>query len=265
MNTSVQEKIARTLCIAIAMCFIGHGIFGVITKAVWCNYFAVFGIGETMAYRLMPWVGYADIALGLLMLIYPVRAVALWLVVWGLLTASLRPLSGEPFAEMIERAGNYGAPLALLLFTAPFTFRDLFRKIDFKTILPQKLAGCTQLLRIVVFLLLAGHGWLNLLGKKGLIGQYGALGFSDPHAVAQISGVFEIAAGISVLFVSSPGWLLALLLWKAATEMLYPHYPVPEWIERGGSYGAILALFFALNAQRRAFFTGKNRAKPAVA
>ena len=29
----------------------------------------------------------------------------------------MRPLSGEPFAEFMERAGNYGAPLALLLLT----------------------------------------------------------------------------------------------------------------------------------------------------
>ncbi|MGQ0642327.1 MAG: hypothetical protein ACT4P6_16390 [Gemmatimonadaceae bacterium] len=35
--------------------------------------------------------------------------------VWGLWTALLRPLSGEPFFDTIERAGNYGVPLALLL------------------------------------------------------------------------------------------------------------------------------------------------------
>jgi hypothetical protein len=65
-----------------------------------------------MAYSLMPWVGAFDILMGVIMLAYPVRAIALWLVVWGTFTAFLRPMSGEPFAEVIERAGNFGAPLA---------------------------------------------------------------------------------------------------------------------------------------------------------
>jgi hypothetical protein len=79
-----EQKIHYTLRIAVAMCFIGHGTFGIITKQIWCNYFAVFGIGTDAAYTLMPWVGVADILLGITMLIYPIRAVALWLVIWGL-------------------------------------------------------------------------------------------------------------------------------------------------------------------------------------
>ncbi|HMI03191.1 MAG TPA: hypothetical protein VK541_11950, partial [Pedobacter sp.] len=82
-----EQKIYHTLRIASAMCLIGHGAFGIITKAVWCNYLAVFGIGQDMAYHLMPIIGSADILMGVSLLIYPVRAVALWLVVWGLATA----------------------------------------------------------------------------------------------------------------------------------------------------------------------------------
>src|ERR1700760_2525312 len=97
------------------MFFIGHGAFGIITKPIWLNYFAVFGISHDMGYHLMPWLGAVDILLGISILLYPIRAVLLWLVIWGIITASLRPLSGEHFAEMIERAGNYGAPLTLLI------------------------------------------------------------------------------------------------------------------------------------------------------
>src|SRR5579864_444016 len=96
------QPIHSTLRIASAMCFIGHGAFGVITKAIWCNYFAVLGIGHDTAYTLMPFVGTFDICMGLLILFYPLRIVFGWLVVWGFITASLRPLSGEPFAELIE-------------------------------------------------------------------------------------------------------------------------------------------------------------------
>jgi hypothetical protein len=110
-----DQKIYFTLRLAVAMCFIGHGAFGIITKPTWCNYFAVVGISQTDAYTLMPIVGTVDILMGLSMLLYPTRAVAGWLVIWGVVTASMRPLSGEPFAEFIERAGNFGAPLVLLL------------------------------------------------------------------------------------------------------------------------------------------------------
>jgi hypothetical protein len=113
---TAEQKIHYTLRIAIAMCFIGHGAFGIVTKEIWTHYFAVFGIDRAMAYKLMPILGVTDILLGVVMLLRPMRAIAGWLVIWGLVTAALRPLSGEPFAELIERAGNFGAPLAFVAF-----------------------------------------------------------------------------------------------------------------------------------------------------
>ena len=49
-----NQKIHYTLRVASSMCFIGHGAFGIITKPIWCNYFALFGIDHATAYRLMP-------------------------------------------------------------------------------------------------------------------------------------------------------------------------------------------------------------------
>ncbi len=94
VQNQTEQKIHYVLRIAVAMCFIGHGAFGIITKQVWCNYFAVFGIGSTTAYQLMPVVGAVDILMGISMLVYPTRAIAGWLVGWGLVTALCRPLSG---------------------------------------------------------------------------------------------------------------------------------------------------------------------------
>jgi hypothetical protein len=102
LNLNLQQKLHYTLRFAMAMCFIGHGSFGIITKSIWCNYFAVFGIGKVMAYQLMPWLGGFDIICGIIMLIYPLRVIPLWLVIWGAITAFLRPISGEPLAEFIE-------------------------------------------------------------------------------------------------------------------------------------------------------------------
>lgn len=94
--------------------YIGHGAFGIITKAAWVPYFGVVGIPERWAWRLMPLIGSVDITLGLLVLIKPVRLALIYMSVWGLWTALLRPLSGESGWEVVERAPNYLIPLALL-------------------------------------------------------------------------------------------------------------------------------------------------------
>jgi uncharacterized membrane protein YphA (DoxX/SURF4 family) len=243
------QKMYLVLRIASAMCFIGHGAFGIITKPIWCNYFAVFGIGHDLAYRLMPIVGSIDILLGLSLLLYPTRIVPAWLVAWAIVTASLRPLSGESFAELIERAGNFGAPLALLLLTGPLAKKKWLSRIDAH---PQpderRFARVTWVLRIVVFLLLLGHGWLNWTEKKGLLAQYAGLGFPDPGRIAHLAGIFEFLAAFVILIRPMRSILLVLLLWKIGTELFYPHYEVFEWIERGGSYGSLLGLWLALGA-----------------
>jgi len=245
----LDTKLHYTLRFASALCFFGHGAFGIITKPIWANYFAVFGIGHNMAYHLMPVVGVLDILMGISLLIYPTRAILSWLVVWGFITALCRPLSGEPVAEVIERAGNYGAPLALLILLG-FGWKSIkswFSRISPETLTNEKaLATATTCLRVIVFLLLAGHGWLNLAEKKGLLGQYTSLGFSDPVQIAHIVGLFEILAALSVLIKPIRPVLLALLIWKMASELFYPHWEAFEWIERSGSYGAILALWFIL-------------------
>ncbi|HWZ02416.1 MAG TPA: hypothetical protein VNX40_02330 [Mucilaginibacter sp.] len=243
-----EKNIYYTLRIAAAMCFIGHGAFGIITKEIWCNYFGVFGIGHAMAYKLMPWLGSFDILCGLSLLIYPTWAVVGWLVIWGAITAFLRPMSGEPFAEFIERAGNFGAPLILLiLYNRGGDSVKWFAKIDpVKEYNGDNLGMAVKCLKFIVFLLIIGHGWLNLIEKKGLIGQYSSLGFSNPALTAQIVGVFEGLLAISILIKPIRPVVLALLVWKMGTELFYPHWELFEWIERGGSYGTILALWFAL-------------------
>ncbi len=241
-----EQKIYQTLRIAIAMCFIGHGAFGIITKPIWCNYFAVFGIDKALAYKLMPLAGSFDILLGIIMIIYPMRAVALWLVVWGLVTAALRPLSGEPIAELIERAGNFGVPLALLILCGGGkNISGWFSRINSDANADaKKMAQVALCLRVVVFLLFIGHGWLNVIEKKGLIEQYSRLGFSDPAAIARAIGYIEIIAAFAVLIKPVAPLLVLLCAWKMASEFFYPHHELFEWVERGGSYGSLLALYF---------------------
>lgn len=94
--------------------YLGHGAFGVITKAAWVPYYGVLGIPESWAYILMPLTGSVDLFLGFLVLLKPIRAALLYMALWGLWTALLRPLSSEPIWETIERAPNYLVPAALL-------------------------------------------------------------------------------------------------------------------------------------------------------
>jgi uncharacterized membrane protein YphA (DoxX/SURF4 family) len=249
-----------TLRIASAMCFIGHGAFGIITKPVWCHYFAVFGIGQDLSYQMMPFVGSIDMLLGLSLLVYPTRAVLGWLVVWGAVTASLRPLSGESFGELIERAGNFGAPLALLFLSGSRSVwsgsRSVWSRVDAN---PhpgtRRFSRAVLCLRIIVFLLLLGHGWLNWIEKKGLLSQYAAFGFSNPVAIAHAVGIFEMVAAVALLVRPVRPLLLALFVWKVGTELFYPHWEAFEWIERGGSYGSLLALWFALGSAKNSVIT----------
>jgi hypothetical protein len=247
---TIQQKIHYTLRWAVAMCFIGHGVFGIITKPIWCNYFAVFGIGHDLAYRLMPLLGSFDILMGILMLIYPIRAIPIWLVIWGTATASLRPLSGEPLAELFERAGNFGVPLALLILSGGVekNFSSIFTRLSPNVDVNAKTFDRVLIcLKIIIFLLLASHGWLNIIEKKSLLNQYTALGLSNAGKTALTIGICEIIAAFAVLIRPYRPLIFAILIWKMTSELFYPHYELFEWIERGGSYGVLLALWFALD------------------
>ncbi len=104
------------LRIACAAEFVGHGAFGIMTKAAWVPYFGVVGIPPELAWMLMPVIGTVDITVGLVVgLIRPARVLLLYMATWGLLTATIRPLAGEPIWEFVERVPNWAIPLVFLL------------------------------------------------------------------------------------------------------------------------------------------------------
>src|SRR5688572_621570 len=148
-----------------AMCFIGHGAFGFITKAAWVPYFGAVGIPEPWAYRLMPVVGAVDVMAGMAVLFAPRALPLVYMAVWALWTALLRPLSGESFFETLERAGNYGVPFSLLLLTAiPRSFHALLGRLDEPSLESKPLEATRQVLKWTTVLLLAGHGALGIAG-----------------------------------------------------------------------------------------------------
>jgi hypothetical protein len=242
-----ETTISRTewcLRIGAAACFIGHGAFGVITKEAWVAYFAIAGIGRDFAFTLMPIIGAVDIAAGILVLISP-RPIVLWyMVIWGVWTASLRPLAGESVFETLERAGNYGVPLALALFYAnALDWRRPLGTLRRVAMIDRANAG--RVLMWTTATLLFAHGALQaMVGKPMFTAMYAAIGV--PASVVSIIGVGEMLAALLVVIAPVPAMLLLIAAWKLATEALFPISGAPVWefIERGGSYAAPIALVF---------------------
>src|SRR3989338_9311643 len=123
MNNKLAIWVLR---IAVAGEFIGHGVFALQGKKDWIGWFAQFGVTDVgTATQLLFIVGITDIALGILILIKPVRLVLLWMVFWGFWTALIRPIVGMPVWDFVERWANWGAPLALLLLVGwPQTMKE---------------------------------------------------------------------------------------------------------------------------------------------
>lgn len=250
LNLDIAQGLEWTLRVGAFLCFVGHGAFGILTKEAWVPYFAVAGIGPVHAFQLMPVVGAVDILVGTLVLVRPRALWLAYMVVWALWTAALRPLAGEPFWEALERAGNYGVPFALLLLSQ--VSRDWRSWLAPSTVRPLTASLTKQLrvtLAVTTALLLIGHGALAVIQKPLLVSHNALLSISvDPAALTSILGWSEIAFGGLVLWRQSIGFCLFLLAWKLATESLFlvAGAPIWEFVERGGSYAAPLALALLL-------------------
>lgn len=231
------------LRVGAALCFIGHGAFGFITKAAWVPYFAVAGIPESWAYRLMPVVGAVDVLAGMAVLFAPRGLPLVYMTAWAFWTALLRPLAGEPVFETLERAGNYGVPFALILLTAmPRSLRGLSKLLDGPSAGEQPLIRARQALQWTTVLLLVGHGALGIANTAMLTSHYAAIGL--PYETTVLVGWFEIALAVAVAMRPRPGLLLFVAAWKLATEFLFVTAGAPVWefVERAGSYAAPIAL-----------------------
>ncbi len=125
-----KNKIAEwVLRIGIAGEFFGHGVFALGAKAGWLPYFTAVGITENTARILLPLIGSMDLLVALLILIYPMRLVIAWATVWGFWTALLRPISGEPIWDFVERWANWAAPMALLCLRGfPKNVKEWFKR-----------------------------------------------------------------------------------------------------------------------------------------
>lgn len=106
------------LRLAVAGAFVGHGAYGaIVAKPEWFGYFAALGIPESVvtANRLVTIVGVIEIVVGVVAFVLPMPALLLVMAAWKIFSELLRPLAGEQVWEVVERASNILAPLALIV------------------------------------------------------------------------------------------------------------------------------------------------------
>lgn len=238
------------LRIACAAEFVGHGAFGIMTKAVWVPYFGVAGIPSELAWKLMPLIGTVDVTLGLFVgLVRPARFLLLYMAFWGLLTATIRPLAGEPIWEFVERVPNWAVPLAF------FGLRSMGQPRPEWLRQPGGItsgrSAVDWLLRVAVAGALVGHGAYGaILAKASWFGYFAVLGFSqttvESLGLFSVVGGAEIALGLIVLVFPVPALLIFLAAWKIFTELLRPAAGESffEFVERASNMIAPLALLY---------------------
>ncbi|MGB3301024.1 MAG: hypothetical protein WBA76_22370 [Phormidesmis sp.] len=266
-----EAKVWLLLRLGVCLEFIGHGAFGVITKAAWLPYFAVWGIPEGIAWKLMPIVGIVDIVLAFMVLFTPRKALLLYMALWGLMTACLRPLAGEPVSELFERAYNYAVPCAAFLMVLwDSKHHGWWHRVkNAPTLSTKRWRMLKILLQLAVGVYLIGHGAFGAFdGKVGLAGQYDATGlsalFGSTGAAMSAIGWFEIALGVLVLALPVAPLLFFVGAWKIATESLFifsgAFYSGFEFMERGASMVAPIALYFVIEiiAARQLMAAGQS-------
>jgi hypothetical protein len=159
---------------------------------------------------------------------------------------------GEGWWEFLERAGNYGVPLAFLYWSQPGSrLQDWFAAIRPQPLMPMQARRLAWILRITTAALLIGHGGFGaFMQKAAWIEYFGAAGITPQMAqgasLIALVGWFEIALGLLVLAKPVPAVLIFVFVWKVGTELLRLLVGEPFWefIERGGSYAAPLALLY---------------------
>ncbi|MFQ6026155.1 MAG: hypothetical protein ACE5Q6_01420 [Dehalococcoidia bacterium] len=257
---SPETSIFWILRIAVGMNFLFHGAWGVVGKEAWIPFFAFAGIGPEAADILQRLVGVMDITLGLIALFKPTRAAIVWMIIWCVWTALLRPLTGSAWWYFFERAGNYGPPLALLLYAGwGQSFRAWIFSFSTQTLTENKIEVIKWVLRCGIAAQLISHGMYGVVeGKQLLIGHYASVGlpgsWMDPEMFLIGTGWIEIGLGVLVLLKPVRPALAFIMVWEVFVGLLFPISGLPasehpqaflifRTLERFGDYFAPLGLF----------------------
>ncbi len=130
-----KNEISYILRIGVALTFVGHGVFALSVKNDWIPFLTYVGVSEAAAITLMPMIGMLDLVVAAATLFYPIRILLFWAALWAFAAALIRPLTGYPIWDFVERGANWATPLALLFlqgwptsFKGWFTIRDTMKE-----------------------------------------------------------------------------------------------------------------------------------------
>ena len=237
-KATLQTQLHWTLRITAALCFIGHGTWGLITKSGWLPFFASQGIEPEIAWKLQPLIGLFDILMAVILLKKPNRTILIWMFLWALWTAILRPLSGNlekvqvdgewiiqlstdsmrvakmQTWEFWERAGNWGPPFILLVMGGVFaiTRKDLIVPYEEPEIKDSTIDTVFFLCKLCLASLLIGHaGFGFAVEKKMLIDHWQSIGVDADVAFITQIGYAELILGI-LIFLKPFRFLILLAL-----------------------------------------------------
>ena len=251
------------LKIAVGFNFLFHGAWGVVGKEAWIPFFGFAGISETSAVYLQRMIGVMDITLGLIVMFAPTRWAMIWIIIWAVWTASLRPLTGSAWWYFLERSGNYGPPLAFFIYAGwGRSISDWLKPIKTFTLTENKILVMKWVLRCAIAAQLISHGLYGVIeGKQLLIGHFGSVGLPgtlmDPESFLISVGWFEIGLGVLVLLKPFRAVVALIILWEVFIGLLYPisGLPVTEHpqvylifrtLERFGDYAGPLGLLLLM-------------------
>lgn len=284
---TLQTQLHWTLRVSLALCFIGHGAWGLVNKAGWLPFFASQGIEPELAWNLQRPIGVFDIAMGCLLLWKPRRIVVMWMFLWALWTAILRPLAGNLTKvkvegewtvqlatdsmnvprmqtwEFWERAGNWGPAFLLLLMGGAFLMtssKSWLQPYREPLLTKDKMDGIFWLCRFLVAALLIGHAGFGFAAHKAmLIEHWQSIGVDADVAFISQVGYFELALGFIVFFLPLRPIVWFVLVWKLVTELLYiPHdsnagmgiINIFETVERFGDFGLPAVMLFIIGYRK---------------
>ena len=118
-------RMKRLLTVTIFLLLVGHGGLALGAKAMLVEHWHSIGLAtlDESGKAFTRMIGAAEIAAAFVLLAWPTRALCLGIVAWKLFTELLFITSGDPVWEVVERAGSYGAPLALFVVLSYGVFR----------------------------------------------------------------------------------------------------------------------------------------------
>lgn len=120
------KKTELILRLGIFGTFLGHGILAIGVKEAWLKYLNFVGFTDS-APLILQLIGYMDVIVALFALFLPLNIILIWATIWAFATALIRPITGEPIWDFVERTSNWAAPLALLAIKGfPKKLKQLF-------------------------------------------------------------------------------------------------------------------------------------------